>query len=145
MSRWPLLWAWWSSPNNMLYSVKFILILRRINDHDHDDDEFKKHQLSLFFLFCWFFVALFRRQKVAQIMRNCANSYFINKSEHYYPLSPNFFLTSSVIHVYRQWSIRSFQPQKNQKNLWGKKRRVSIYIVVNWKSKNYWINRINRR
>ena len=62
-----------SSPNNMLYSVKFILILRRIrNDHD-DNDEFKKHQLSLFFLFFCFSV----RQKVAQIMRNCTNGYFI--------------------------------------------------------------------
>ena len=40
MSRWPLLQAWWFlevfSPNNMLYSVKFILISRIIND---DDDE----------------------------------------------------------------------------------------------------------
>ena len=47
-----------SSPNNMLYSVKFILILRRINGHD-DNDEFKKYQLSLFFLFFCFFGSLF--------------------------------------------------------------------------------------
>ena len=28
--------------------------------------------------------------------------YRLNKSEHYYPLSPNFFLTSSLIHLFGQ-------------------------------------------
>ena len=145
MSRWPLLKAWWSSPNNLLYSVKFILILRRINDHDHDDDEFKKHQLSLFFCFVVFLFLCSSKSRTNYEELCKQLLYRVNKSEHYYPLSPNFFLTSSVIHVYRQWSIKSLQHHKNQKILWGKKRRVSIYIVVNWKSKNYWINGINRR
>ena len=68
----------------MLYSVKFILILRRINDHD-DNDEFKKHQLSLFFLFLC-------SSKSGTNYEELCKRLLYNKSEHYYPLSPNFFL-----------------------------------------------------
>ena len=86
----------------MLYAVKFILILRRINDHD-DNDEFKKYQLSLFFLFFCFFLFLCSSKRRTNYEELCKRLlYRLNKSEHYYPLSPNFFLTSSLIHLYGQ-------------------------------------------
>ena len=38
MSKWPLLYVWWflevSSPNNLLYSLKFAVTQRLINDDD---------------------------------------------------------------------------------------------------------------
>ena len=40
MSRWPVLYAWWflevSSPNSLLYPLKFVLTQRLTNDDDDD-------------------------------------------------------------------------------------------------------------